>query len=300
MRSSTPRPTSPTRSGFPASARARRRSRSSPRASVGRLSGRRPCAATWTAGSGTRQRRRASGRSRTPRSTSATGRPRRGETFRFTATVAVVPKPELADWTELEVGVPEAEVPRSSSTPSSTRCAPSVAELAPVEHRPAQPGDVVVLDMDGRRDRRDPARLRRRGRHRPARRRDRGGARRHVAGRDQGGRVRARGRAEGDRRRHRQGDPGEGAAAARRRPRQGGERVRDARGAALRHRGAAARAARGRAGPEAPAGRGRRARRGVDVRLARADGRAPHRRAGDGLRPLARAARASASRSTWP
>jgi trigger factor len=77
------------------------------------------------------------------------GPPEEGQTFRFTATVAVVPKPELADWTKLEVGVPEAEVPAELVDAELEVLRASVAELAPVDHRPTEPGDVVVLDMDG-------------------------------------------------------------------------------------------------------------------------------------------------------
>jgi trigger factor len=77
------------------------------------------------------------------------GPPEEGETFRFTATVAVVPKPRLADWTELEIGVPEAEVPEEPVDAELDVLRRSVADLAPVDHRPAQPGDVAVLDMEG-------------------------------------------------------------------------------------------------------------------------------------------------------
>jgi trigger factor len=77
------------------------------------------------------------------------GPPEEGQGFRFTATVAVVPTPELADWTELEVGVPEAEVPAEVVDAELDVLRRSVAELAPVDHRPAQPADVVVLDMEG-------------------------------------------------------------------------------------------------------------------------------------------------------
>jgi trigger factor len=77
------------------------------------------------------------------------GPPEEGETFRFTATVSVVPKPELADWKELEVGVPEAEVPEEIVDAELDGLRAAVAELAPVDHRPAQPGDVVVVDMEG-------------------------------------------------------------------------------------------------------------------------------------------------------
>jgi trigger factor len=77
------------------------------------------------------------------------GPPDEGESFRFTATVAVVPKPELADWTELEVGVPEAEVPEEVLDAELDRLREVGAELAPVAGRPAQPGDVAVIDMEG-------------------------------------------------------------------------------------------------------------------------------------------------------
>lgn len=39
------------------------------------------------------------------------GPPSEGDPFRFTATVAVVPKPQLPDWTTIEVGAAEAEIP---------------------------------------------------------------------------------------------------------------------------------------------------------------------------------------------
>jgi trigger factor len=77
------------------------------------------------------------------------GPPDEGESFRFTATVAVVPKPELADWTELEVGVPEAEVPEEVLDAELDRLREVGAELAPVDGRSAQPGDVAVIDMEG-------------------------------------------------------------------------------------------------------------------------------------------------------
>ena len=77
------------------------------------------------------------------------GPPEEGETFSFTATVSVVPKPELADWKELEVGVPEAEVPEEIVDAELDSLRAAVAELAPVDQRPAQPGDVVVVDMEG-------------------------------------------------------------------------------------------------------------------------------------------------------
>jgi trigger factor len=79
----------------------------------------------------------------------ADGPPSDGETFRFTATVAVVPKPRLGDWKELEVAAPEPEVPVDVVDSELERLREMAAELAPVEHRPAQPDDVVVLDLDG-------------------------------------------------------------------------------------------------------------------------------------------------------
>ncbi len=77
------------------------------------------------------------------------GPPDEGEGFRFTATVSVVPKPELADWKELEVGVPEAEVPAELVDAELERLRETAAELSPVDDRPARPGDVVVVDMEG-------------------------------------------------------------------------------------------------------------------------------------------------------
>ncbi|MGH3116081.1 MAG: trigger factor family protein, partial [Gaiellales bacterium] len=37
--------------------------------------------------------------------------PAEGDSFRFTATVAVLPKPDVADWTKLEVPAVEPEIP---------------------------------------------------------------------------------------------------------------------------------------------------------------------------------------------
>ena len=73
----------------------------------------------------------------------------RREGFRFTATVSVVPKPGLADWSQLEVGVPEAEVPEELVDAELESLRAAVAELSPVDDRPAQPGDVAVIDMEG-------------------------------------------------------------------------------------------------------------------------------------------------------
>lgn len=75
--------------------------------------------------------------------------PPEGDPFRFTATVAVVPKPEVADWKELEVGAPEAEVPGELVDQELGRVQETVAELAPVGGRPVQEGDTVVIDIVG-------------------------------------------------------------------------------------------------------------------------------------------------------
>jgi trigger factor len=79
------------------------------------------------------------------------------EDWRFTATVSVQPKPEPADWSSLEVGTPEAEVPEDFVEHELNVLRSSVAELAPVEDRPAQVGDTVVVDLtvDGQEPQRD-------------------------------------------------------------------------------------------------------------------------------------------------
>jgi len=80
-----------------------------------------------------------------------------GDEFSFTATVAVQPKPELADWTQLEVPYEEPEIPEGLVDQEVEALRESVAELAPVEGRPAKTGDVVVIDAldengEGQRD----------------------------------------------------------------------------------------------------------------------------------------------------
>jgi trigger factor len=67
--------------------------------------------------------------------------------FTFTATVAVQPKVELPDWTTLEVPRPDAAVPAELVDGEIERLRHDVAELAPVEGRPAMDGDVVVVDV---------------------------------------------------------------------------------------------------------------------------------------------------------
>ncbi len=77
------------------------------------------------------------------------GLPDDGGTFTFSATVAVMPKPEVADWTTLEVPYAEAEVPTEAVDAQLDRLRDTVAELAPVEGRPVREGDTVVLDIMG-------------------------------------------------------------------------------------------------------------------------------------------------------
>jgi trigger factor len=72
-----------------------------------------------------------------------------GGTFKFSATVAVMPKPEVADWTTLEVPYAEAEVPSEAVDAELDRLRETVAELAPVEDRAVREGDTVVLDIVG-------------------------------------------------------------------------------------------------------------------------------------------------------
>jgi trigger factor len=69
------------------------------------------------------------------------------EDWRFSATVAVQPKPEPADWTQLEVPKHEAEVPQEAVDAELEALQRSVGELVPVEGRPASDGDTVVIDL---------------------------------------------------------------------------------------------------------------------------------------------------------
>ena len=69
--------------------------------------------------------------------------------FRFTATVSVLPKPEVADWTELEVPAFEPDVPPELVEAEIEQLRASVAELVPAGNRPVGEGDTVVLDIVG-------------------------------------------------------------------------------------------------------------------------------------------------------
>jgi trigger factor len=67
--------------------------------------------------------------------------------WEFTATVAVQAKPELADWTELEVGIAEVEVPEELVQAELDALRSTVAELVPVDGRSVAPDDTVILDL---------------------------------------------------------------------------------------------------------------------------------------------------------
>jgi trigger factor len=67
--------------------------------------------------------------------------------WQFKATVEVQPKPDPADWTVLEVPKAEAEVPTEAVQAELQALQGTVAELSPVEGRPAQDGDVAVVDL---------------------------------------------------------------------------------------------------------------------------------------------------------
>ena len=72
-----------------------------------------------------------------------------GGTFKFRTTVAVMPKPEVGDWSTLEVPYAEAEVPAEAVDAEVDRLRETVAELAPAEGRAVREGDTVVLDIVG-------------------------------------------------------------------------------------------------------------------------------------------------------
>jgi trigger factor len=67
--------------------------------------------------------------------------------WEFSATVAVQAKPELGDWTALEVPFREAETPADLVEHELQLLQGTVAELAPVEGRPVQEGDTVIVDL---------------------------------------------------------------------------------------------------------------------------------------------------------
>src|SRR5204862_5274786 len=71
------------------------------------------------------------------------------ESFHLPATVAVQPKPELPDWSELEVPYAEPEVPEELVEHELDALRSSIAELVPVDDRPVADGDTLVVDLVG-------------------------------------------------------------------------------------------------------------------------------------------------------
>jgi trigger factor len=69
------------------------------------------------------------------------------EDWQFTATFPVQAKPELPDWTTLEVGAIEPTVPEELVTQELDALRSTVAELVPVEGRPVGPEDTVIVDL---------------------------------------------------------------------------------------------------------------------------------------------------------
>jgi trigger factor len=67
--------------------------------------------------------------------------------WEFTATVRVQEKPVLADWSTLEVGAVEPEVPEELVQRELDAVRATVAELVPVEGRPVGAEDTVIVDL---------------------------------------------------------------------------------------------------------------------------------------------------------
>jgi trigger factor len=67
--------------------------------------------------------------------------------WRFTATVSVLPKPSVADWKQLQVPYAEPEVPEDYVEHELNVLRSTIAELSPVEDRPAELGDTAVIDL---------------------------------------------------------------------------------------------------------------------------------------------------------
>src|SRR5438477_3009229 len=71
------------------------------------------------------------------------------EDWQFTATFPVQAKPEVADWTTLEVGREEMDVPEELIQAELDALRGTVATLAPVEGRPVAADDTVIVDLIG-------------------------------------------------------------------------------------------------------------------------------------------------------
>jgi trigger factor len=69
------------------------------------------------------------------------------EDWRFSAIVEVQPKPEPADWTQLEVPKQEVSVPEEAVQAELDLLQKIAADIEPVDGRPAQDGDVAVVDL---------------------------------------------------------------------------------------------------------------------------------------------------------
>ena len=212
------------------------------------------------------------------------------EDWSFSATVEVQPKPEPADWTTLEVPKVEAEVPEEAVQAELETLQRIAAEIVPVEGRPAQEGDTVVIDLaaeDGTAQRDYVVEL---------------GSERLVEEVENGIRGLSAGEsreiayelADGTTRKATvtaEGAEGARPAAARRRPRQGVVRVRHARRAARRHRRAPARADRRRDRGPLPRRGDRRARARLELHRRRPARRGAHARAAERPRPQPAGAR---------
>jgi trigger factor len=69
------------------------------------------------------------------------------EDWQFSATVAVQARPVLPDWTTIEVGAYEPDVPQELVERELDALRATVAELVPVQGRPVGPEDTVVVDL---------------------------------------------------------------------------------------------------------------------------------------------------------
>jgi trigger factor len=70
-----------------------------------------------------------------------------GSDWSFSAEFDVQPLPKLADWRKLEVGKAEVAIPEDLVEHELEALRSSVAELAPVEGRPVNEGDTLVVDL---------------------------------------------------------------------------------------------------------------------------------------------------------
>jgi trigger factor len=68
------------------------------------------------------------------------------EDWSFIATVPVLAKPDVADWTQLEVPAEEAEVPEELVTAELDALRGTVGTLSPAD-RPAHAGDTLIVDL---------------------------------------------------------------------------------------------------------------------------------------------------------